>query len=55
MQLSTAAIRTGKTTTAGSVVRSRILGHGITVTHADQIRPPLDEAHRLGGPVVVDA
>lgn len=29
-------------------------GRGITVTHKDQIRPALEQAHAMGGPVVVD-
>ena len=29
-------------------------GHGMTVTHRDEIAPALAEAHRLGGPVVID-
>jgi acetolactate synthase I/II/III large subunit len=30
-------------------------GHGLTVTEPDQVRDALEEAHRLGGPVVIDA
>ncbi|MCP5149257.1 MAG: thiamine pyrophosphate-binding protein [Ectothiorhodospiraceae bacterium] len=30
-------------------------GRGLTVTHPDQIRDALEQAHRIGGPVVVDA
>lgn len=30
-------------------------GHGITVTEPDQVRDALEEAHKLGGPVVIDA
>ncbi|NYZ16566.1 thiamine pyrophosphate-binding protein [Azospirillum sp. RWY-5-1] len=30
-------------------------GRGLTITHADQLRDALEEAHRLGGPVVIDA
>ncbi len=30
-------------------------GHGLTVTEPDQIHDALEEAHKLGGPVVIDA
>ena len=30
-------------------------GHGITVTHPGEVRDALEEAHKLGGPVVIDA
>lgn len=30
-------------------------GHGLTVTHPGEVRDALEEAHRLGGPVVIDA
>ncbi len=30
-------------------------GHGMTVTHPGEVRDALEEAHKLGGPVVIDA
>lgn len=30
-------------------------GHGMTVTHPGEVRDALEEAHRFGGPVVIDA
>jgi len=30
-------------------------GHGITVTHPSEVRDALEEAHKIGGPVVIDA
>jgi acetolactate synthase-1/2/3 large subunit len=30
-------------------------GRGLTVTHADQIPEALAQAHKMGGPVVIDA
>lgn len=30
-------------------------GHGLTVTHPGEVRDALEEAHKLGGPVVIDA
>ena len=30
-------------------------GKGLTVHHQDEIGDALNEAHRLGGPVVIDA
>lgn len=30
-------------------------GHGITVTHPGEVRDALEEAHKIGGPVVIDA
>jgi acetolactate synthase-1/2/3 large subunit len=30
-------------------------GHGMTVTHPSEVRDALENAHRMGGPVVIDA